>query len=141
MDESEEGGSQLVVACGNAPELLQLVEEALDVVALTINLLLPAVAPLAVGFVGNIGDRALAPDVGPHPVGVVALVGDDDRAALETVEQRLGTGDVVILAGRDQEPDGPAFGVDARVDLRREPASASAHTTISTLFLTPEACW
>jgi hypothetical protein len=27
------------------------------------------------------------------------------------------------------------------VDFRREPAAASPHTTISTLFLTPEACW
>jgi hypothetical protein len=40
--------------------LLELVEEALDQVALAIELLLPAVAPpLAAGRVGNIGLRAL----------------------------------------------------------------------------------
>jgi hypothetical protein len=57
-----------------------------------------SVAPLAVGFVGDVGDRALAPDVGSHPVGVVALVGDDDRAALEAIEQRLCAGERRDLA-------------------------------------------
>ena len=30
--------------------------------------------------------------------------------------------------------------VDARMDFGREPSATSPHTTISTLFLTPEAC-
>ena len=55
-------------------------------------------------------------------------------------DQRLGTGDIMLVARRDQEADRAAFRVDPRVDLRGEAAAASPHTTISTLFLTPEAC-
>ena len=79
-------------------------------------------------------------NAGANTVGIVALVGDDDSAFLEPVEQPLGMGDVVVVAGRDQEPDRAALRIDTRVDFRGEAASASAHTTNSTLFLTPEAC-
>ena len=75
-----------------------------------------------------------------HAVGIIAFVGNDDCAFLDPLEQRPGVGDVVIVAGRDQETDRAALRVDPRVDLRGEAAAASAHTTISTLFLTPEAC-
>ena len=79
-------------------------------------------------------------NAGSYAVGVIALVRDDDRARLEPVEQRPGARDVVIVSRRDQEADRPAFAVDTRVDLCREPAPASADTTNSTLFFTPEAC-
>lgn len=75
-----------------------------------------------------------------NAVRVVAFVGNDDGAVLKTIEQRFGAGRVVRLAGGDQEADRAAFRVDPRVDLRGEASSASAHTTISTLFFTPEAC-
>ena len=76
----------------------------------------------------------------PDAVGVIALVGDDDGARLEALEQDLGGRDVVIVARRDQDADRPTFRVDARVDLGRDAASASTDTRNSTLFLTPEAC-
>ena len=82
----------------------------------------------------------MSTDAGANAVGIVALVGDDDGARREPFQQRLGARDVVVVARRDQEPDRPAFAVDARVDLGREPAPASTDTTNSTLFFTPEAC-
>lgn len=82
----------------------------------------------------------MSTDAGTHAVGVVTLVGKNDGARLEPVEQRLGSSDVVVVARRNQQFDRPAFAVDAGVDLRREPASASTDTTNSTLFFTPEAC-
>ena len=122
------------------PELLQLVEEALDEVAFAVDGLFPAVLLLTVRPVWNIGDGALSTNAGSYAVGIVALVGNDDGARLEPFEQGLSAGDVVVVARRDQEADRPAFRVDARVDFRREPAPASTDTTNSTLFLTPEAC-
>ncbi|KYK50588.1 hypothetical protein A1D31_38745 [Bradyrhizobium liaoningense] len=79
-------------------------------------------------------------DVGTNTIGIVAFVGDDDGARIESVEQGLGARHVGGLAGGDHEADRAAFRVDARVDFGGEAASASAHTTISTLFFTPEAC-
>ena len=75
-----------------------------------------------------------------NAVGIVALIGDDDSAFLQSVEKRGGAEDVVVVAGRDQEPDRAPLRIDPCVDLGGEPTSASAHTTNSTLFLTPEAC-
>lgn len=148
LDEGEEGGPELVVAGGDAPELLQLVEEALDLVAVAVERLAPAEALLAVRCVGNIRDGALRSDQRPDAVGVVALVGDDDGTPLETLEQRLRAGGVVVLSRRDQQPDRPALRVvpearfkrDPRVDLRGEASATSPNTTNSTLFFTPEAC-
>ena len=82
----------------------------------------------------------MSTDAGSNTVGIVAFVGDDDSARLEPLKQRLGARDVVVVARRDQEADRPAFAVNARVDLGREPAPASTDTTNSTLFFTPEAC-
>jgi len=100
----------------------------------------PPVPPLAIGAVGNVGARPLSLDMAAHAIGIVALVGDDDSTFIEAVEQRLGMRHVVVVARRDQDSDGTTFRVDPRVDLGGEAASASPHTTISTLFLTPEAC-
>ena len=74
-------------------------------------------------------------------IGVIGLVGDDDGAVSEIGKERFGTGQVVGLSSRDQELERPALAVHPRVDFRGEPAAASPHTAISTLFLTPEACW
>ena len=140
MDEGEEGSAELVVAGGDAPVLLELVEEAFDMIALTIDGLLPAELLLPVGAVGNVGEGALGLDMRSHAIGVVALVGNHHGTLLQPIEQRFGTCYVVVVAGRDQEADRPALRIDPRVDLRGEPASASAHTTNSTVFFTPEAC-
>ena len=120
--------------------MLELVEEAFDVVSLAIDRFRPAVSLVAVGFIGNVGDRALVTDEGADTIGVVALVGDDDGALLETLEQSLCRGQIVIVARRDQEADRAPFRIDAGVDLRGEAAAASTNTPNSTLFFTPEAC-
>jgi hypothetical protein len=82
----------------------------------------------------------LSTDARTHAFGVITLVGQNDGARLKPVEQGLGRSDVVVVAGRDQQFDRPALGVDTRMDFRREPAPASTDTANSTLFLTPEAC-
>lgn len=139
-DEGEEVRAQLVIARGYTAEPLELVKETFDEIAFTIDDLLPSVLLFAVGAIWDVGNGPLSPDMSANAVGVVALVCDDDGSWLKTIEQRFSVRNVVDFAGRDQEPDRAAFGVDARVDLRGEAPSASPHTTISTLFLTPEAC-
>ena len=140
LNECKKGGAQPVVAGGNAAKLLELVEEALDVVALAIDRLLPVEALLTIGLVGDIGDRTLAADQCPDVVSIVGLVGNDDCALLEAVEPDLCTSGVVVLTGRDQQADRAALRVDPRVGFRGEASSTSPNTTNSTLFLTPEGC-
>ena len=109
-------------------------------VALVIDDLFPSISLGTVGTVRNVGNGALSPDMDTNAIRIVAFVGNDDGVLLKTLEQRFSAGNVVDLAGRDQEADRATFRVDPRVDLRAEAPAASAHTTISTLFLAPEAC-
>ena len=92
------------------------------------------------GAAGDVGNGALSPDMGADSIRVVGFISDHNRRWLEPVEQRLGVGDVMGLAGRDQQTYRAAFRVDPRMDFRGEATSASAHATISTLFFAPEAC-
>ena len=94
---------------------------------------------LACGWTArDVGDRVLVADARADAVGVIDLVGDNAGTSLEPVEQCLGASGVMHLSGRDQEADRAAFRVDARVDLRGETASVSAHTT--TPALRSDAC-
>jgi hypothetical protein len=52
--------------------------------------------------VGDGGDSAARLELCSEPVGVIGFVGDHDDASVDRCEQRLGAGQVVSLAGRDQ---------------------------------------
>lgn len=90
MKESQITGAELVIASGDAAELFQFVEEALDVVALTVECLGPAEALLAPDHVGNVADAAASLDVVSQAVGVISLVGDDGCPGAESGQQGLG---------------------------------------------------
>jgi hypothetical protein len=66
--------AKLVISGGDPAELLELVEEAFDKVALAVEGLSPAKALLAPDHVGDVGDGAAGLDVSSEPVGVISLV-------------------------------------------------------------------
>jgi hypothetical protein len=66
LNEGEEGRSEFVVAVGDVTELLKLVEEPLDEVALAVDGLLPAELRLPVGSVRNVGNGALTAKAGSY---------------------------------------------------------------------------
>jgi hypothetical protein len=103
-------------------------------VALAVDRLFPTELRFPIGATGDVWNGTLSPDMRANAIGIVAFVGNDDGALLKAVERRRGAGDSMYLAGRDQEADRPALRIDPRVDLRGEASSASARTTISTLF-------
>jgi hypothetical protein len=82
LDESEEGGPELVVASGDAAELLELVEEAFDLVALAVDGLLPAEFLLTVGAVGNVGNGTLSPDMRANAIRNRASRSLDDQPGI-----------------------------------------------------------
>ena len=137
----EECCAELVVSGGDAPELLQLIEEPLDQITLTVELFAERIQRLSIGFVGYVGCRSLRFDLGADPIGIVTLVGKHNGSAFEVLQQIGCAGRIVILSWSDQEAERPALFVDERVDFRGEPASATTHATISTPFLAPAACW
>jgi hypothetical protein len=68
LKESQKGGAELVVAGRDAAELLELIEEALDLVALAVERFGPAKALLAPDHVGNVGDSAARFELGSEAI-------------------------------------------------------------------------
>jgi hypothetical protein len=87
LDHGEEVVGQLVVANGNAAEMLQPGEEALDEVALAIEPLAEARLPLAIRFCGDIGRGALFLDLCADAISIVCLVCENDRMRSRMAER------------------------------------------------------
>ena len=121
--------------------MLELAEEALDLIALAVERFAEAGLPLAVGLGGDVGHRALRLDQVADGVAVIGLVTEHNRARCEPVEQGQRGRCVVGLTRAQAEPERETLPVDDRVDLGREPASGSTETMISTPLFRVAACW
>lgn len=142
FDGSKEVFRSFVVAGGDTSEVLDPIEEPFHQVPLPIDPEGKGEAALAVGLRWDIGPSLPFGRLGADGVAVVALVGQQDVAFAETVDQRFGLGAVRDLARGQAEGDGPAFSIDERVDLAREPATGTSHAAIiSTPFFPVAACW
>jgi hypothetical protein len=121
--------------------VLELAEEALDLVAFAVERFAEARLPLAVGFGRDIGHRPLRLDQVADGIAVVGLVGKHDGARFEPVEQPERGWCVVRLACGQAEPERKALPVDERVDFGRETAPGATETMISTPLFAVAACW
>ena len=128
------------VSRGDAPELLEIVEEILDEMAPFVH---PEVArdrahPIGLGW--NYGHGASAVQFGADPVDVEGLVGQQGLE-VDPLDQRRNADAVVALAGKQQEARQVAERIDERDDFRRQPASRSADGLILSPPLAPVPCW
>ncbi len=121
--------------------MLELAEEALDQVALSVEPIAEARLPFAVGFGWDVGRGALLLDQRADAIGVISFVGENDGAGTKVVEQPIGDLAVMRLACGQAEPDREALRIDDSVDLGREPASAATETMIRTPLFAVAACW
>ena len=81
MKRVEEGAGELVISRGDSAVDLQVTDHALDAVALAIHAPVPADFGLAIGFGRNAGTDVGLMQAGADGVGIVALVGQEDRRA------------------------------------------------------------
>jgi hypothetical protein len=116
-------------------------EEAFDKVALAVKRLAEAGFPFAVGLGRDVGHRALRLDQIADAIRVISLVGQNDGARIEAIEQAERSGPVVGLAGCQAEPDRETLGIDDGVDLCREAAAGATETMISPPLFAVAACW
>lgn len=121
--------------------MLQLAEEPLDEVALPVELFAEGSLASAIGFWRDIGCSTLAFDQGAEAIGIIGLVGDEDRAWTQAIEQSIGGRRVMGVACGEAEPDRQPFGIDKRMDLGRQPAPRATETMISTPLFAVAACW
>lgn len=139
-DGGEEVSCELVVACGDASEVLELVEEAFDEVALPVELRIDGALVLPVALCGDMRAGAAEGDDLEDGLGVVAAVCDGIGSRAQAVEQGRDGGLVGGLAWRDQQTDGQAAGVDDRVELGAQSSTRAADGVIRAPFFPPAAC-
>ncbi len=78
--------------------MFEFAKEALDLVALAVELFAEAGFPFAVGFGRGVGQRALSLDQAAHVASVIGFVSQHDGARSETLQQAKRGRPVVRLA-------------------------------------------
>jgi len=151
MPEPEAGGGQshgcqevageLVVAGGDATEVLELVEEALDEVALTVDGLVDGALDLAGPVRGDVGVSPEALDVGDDGFTVVATVTDNVAAGHGGVQQFRYRPYVVRLPSSQNQLVRQTASIHLDVDLGGQSSTRTANGVIRAPFFPPAACW
>jgi hypothetical protein len=142
-DEASIIGQELVIAGGDAAELLQLVEEPLDEIAFFVKRLVVGERRAAIGFGRDDRLGLTRKDSLAQVIRVITLVGDDGFS-LETFDEVMRLCDVVALPWPEKKPDGIAERVGGGVDLRAQSAPRSAQTLgirPPLAIRAPAACW
>ena len=113
----------------DGPEVLDLVKEAFDEVAIAVEEGAEARDALAVRHRLDVRPSATIGDAGAEPVGVVSAVCEEYIAFADRIEQAGGAPPVMGLAGRQSERDRPTFGVNDRMDLSGQAAPRAPHAS------------
>jgi len=141
MDGGEEVSCGLVVAGGDAAELLELGEEVFDQVPCFVEVAIVIPAHLAVGFWGDHDGFAGCSQRDDYPcVGIESLVGDQ-RIGLHRRQQMIGASQIGCLAAGQEEAQRIAQGIDQGVDLGAQPSPRAADgLVLADFFLAPALC-
>ena len=137
----EEVPGELVVPGGDASEVLEFVEEALDEVALAVESGIDGPLGLSGALGGNVRAAARRGHQIEDGAGVVAAVGDKIAARREAVEQSRHRGAVVGLARSEDDAHREAMGVHHGIDLGAQSSTRTANGVIRAPFFPPAACW
>lgn len=138
-DEGFEADGGLVVAGGEAAEVLELAGEALDHMALVVEMAVVGddAGPARMRRDHRFG--AEGRDRGADAIGVVGGIGDHVLGRL-ALEQGLSLRGVVRLARGEGDADELAEGVDEPVELAAQAAARTAKRLITPVFFAPAAC-
>lgn len=120
----------MIVSCGDCAVDLEMTEDALDAVSLSVEALAVADRLGAVGFRRDDGlDPALL-QIGSDRVGIVGLVSEKGGwLLLGQIDQRVVALAVRGLAGREVEGDGSASGITETMNFTGEPAPRAAKSS------------
>jgi hypothetical protein len=139
IEECREAGGGLVVTGGDASEMLDTVDEALDQVAFLVEVLVVGDRLSPARIWRDHGGGAELDDGRPDAIGIVSLVSDDVLAGL-AIEQGLGLGRIMGLAGGQDDPDQLADGVDEEMQLAAQAAARAANRLSVRAPFAPAAC-
>ena len=150
MPEPEADGSQLchseivegeaIEASADVPEVLELVEEALDEVALFVGPLGEGNVIGSVGFGRDAGSAILVLDDVAYPVGVIGTIGEHDGTLGQIVEEQLRHRGIVGLSGRELKLHRQAVADDTGMQFAGQSSTTSTDTNAGRLFFWAAAC-
>ena len=132
-DGGKKSVGELVVAGGDGAILLELAEESLDQIALTVEREIGVARLGAIGLGGNDGRDGAALEGLDQGIGVIPLVGQE-RRGLDLFEQRLSLGYIRRLPGRQRKNRRISNRIDDGVDLGRQPTAGSADGLVLAIF-------
>src|SRR5262249_48015970 len=125
-----------VIASGETSKVLELVEAALDAVALAVERLVVPDDLFAAAVGGDHALHAGRLDGRADGIAVVSLV-SDDSATLHAVQHSVGRAAVVHLAAGQKKAQRASKGVGEEMDLGRQPTSGTPQSLIRSPFLAP----
>ena len=139
MDERQKRGSQFVVSSGDTPEMFDASEEALDQIAVFVELAIEVSLNQPIGTRRDNGLRTGRFDFRNEVIGIVALVGDDGLC-WQVLDGLGRTVDVGNLSRRENDPQRIAQGIDYYVQLGRQSSPRTADFLTTGFFWAPAEC-
>ena len=139
-DGGQEVSGELVVACRDAAQMFELVEEALDQVALAVAFEIDAADDPDIALAGNVGGGAERGEQLDDAARAVAAVGDRIAGRRQAFDQARQGGLVGSLTGGQQKADRQAGGIDDGVDFGGQSSTRTADGVICAPFFPPAAC-
>lgn len=139
-DGREEVSGELVVAGGNAAQMLELVEEALDEVALSIAFEIDGSNHPHVALAWDVrGGSARGEEVDDRS-GAVTAIGDGFARWAQAGDEVWQGGFVGGLPRRQQQPNRQAHRIDDDMDFGTQSSTRTANGAILAPFFPPAAC-
>ena len=123
------------------PELLELVDAALDKIAFAIFAFAEGYFVFPVGFRWDNGRAVLIFDHLSDPVCVIAPVGEQAGTLGQVLQEKFRHRRIVHLSGRQFELQWKAVFIHPQVKLGGQSSARATDTKISTLFFWAAACW
>ena len=139
-DRCEEVSSELVVTRGDASDMLEFIEEPLDEIALAVEFRIDRADDFDVALRRDVRSRAAACEELDDRACAVAAIGDGLTGRPQAIDQRRQCRLVGGLAGRQEETDRQAIGIDDGMDLGGQSSTRKADGVIRAPFFPPAAC-
>ena len=139
MNSGQEIPGELVISCGDAPEVLEPAKAAFDDISTFVGAFVEAMGDDTVGFIGDYGLGSVTNDFGAQFVTVIAFVGDERAHGWRERQNIRRRRDISILAWGQMQDDRPAKRIAQRMDFCRAPSARAADCLIVLPPFPPEA--
>ena len=139
MNSGQEIPGELVVSCGDTPEVLEPAKAAFDDISAFVGALVETMDDDTIGFIGDDGLGAATNNFGAKVVAVISLVAEE-RAHGWRERQNIRRGsDIGVLSWGQMKNDWPAERIAQRMDFCRAASARAADCLIVLPPFPPEA--